>query len=227
MKNDILYRKKIRKKYLARAISDSNFAAQIQESIKEPNKHPFGQISEHVGSTILGHNADCSCLDLEMWSTGIFSPRASVLGPAQLFREDVKHKLLEENLLEMQISYEKLNAYMVRCIPPESGGTAGERDARPVPDPRAILRDPETLTTITPHDYRYVGDISSLITVNKAKKRTREEINRIFENNVDLIDYIKPIKITTPQNNLNINTILDGKKVSVDIKGYTLSQNES
>ncbi len=226
MNNNILLRRTARKKFLARARSDSQFEGQIEQTIENRNTHAFGDVSSVVGTTILGHNADCQSLDLEMWSAGIFSPQVSVLGPAQLFREDIKHKILENDLIEMQSSYEKLNAYMIRCIPPETGARINPDDTLTA-NPRAIIRDPSTMASLTPHDYRYAGDTSSFITFSNSKERVREIIDNEFGKNVELIDYIYPVKILAAQHDVSINTIIDDKPVSLDIKGYTLQQNES
>lgn len=218
-KDNILVKKALRKKYLARASSDKKFLQEVYSKIENPDKHPFGPFGDSTASIFLAPTFDTNSLDVEMWSVGFISSQSTSVaqfGPAKAIRQDILHKLSNDYIDEVQSAYEKLNAYAVRCMPMENS-TDDDGD-----EPRAVARDPETGAPLTAHDYRFAGDIPSVLTLGRLRDSILAKVREILGDNVDMIEYINPIKLINRSQNLPLELSIDEEQIKVNLKGETL-----
>lgn len=227
LKDDLIVRKKLRKKILAKSKSNQQIQEMLENDIGDNLQHLLSVLSDTIGSSILGHTPDNSSLDVEMWSTGLLrtdSTSSIAYGPSQAIREDLKHKLNENNLNDIQGSYEKLNSFMVRCMPNETGEK--EEDGIKQQRERSLVRSPETGMPVNgAHDFRFAGDLSTFLTIGRAKIMVREELERILGDNIELIEYLFPFKLIPQILNTPITIMIDGKEVTLDIKGNIINEN--
>lgn len=203
----------VRERFLAREKSDENFSTNVRNKVEGIDTSIYGEVGSAPGSIVLGHTADTAGLDLEEWgfnSTYKYKGEQYFLGPAQALRGDSRHKLNAQTLNLIDSSYQKLNANFVRCLPNEF----------PTDFSQSLVRDPETGMTITPHDFRFAGDVAGTIAIGRMKNIYRGIVERVFGPILSkFITYLAAPKPNTRIKPIVKKVNIEGTSVFVDVKG--------
>ena len=74
--------------------------------------------------------------------------------------------------------------------------------------------------TLTAHDFRFAGDVSSLVAFGRMKNVVRAILETVFGKTLTkYIEYLTPTKGDVKITNPNRTEMVEGRKVQVDVKG--------
>lgn len=201
-----------RKRFRALVKSQENIKAAVRDALDSFDSGPYADVG-NAGETFLSKTPDTQDLDIEMWNMNVnyLAPGGNTysLGPAEIFREDIKYKLDSALKTEQQSSYEDLNGYIVRCFPSET--REGE--------PRAVAREPDTGLQISAADFRWMGDVSGLVSLGRAKNKSMQLMRDVLKVALNFVGFIAPVKPDAPITFTPIEKNIEGYDIQVDIKG--------
>jgi len=159
----------------------------------------FKPISEEVGSRVLGYSQDTQSQRLDNWGSG----------DTTLIRKNLVLKLNSDQSAIITKSYQELSKRLAVGLPKEF-----YEDYKDIGTARSLQgRDP-----LGAHDFHLSGDITYRRVIDRITSDVKSSIVGYLADAIRLINYIYPINISATSTNEQLNIVVEGNNITVNLK---------